>query len=247
MKTRDEALQEAAQDIINNFNISRCLDAMHAVDWKWYDTSGDRVTFSEFSLRLKHALNETIRMGSYSSGGFDFYIEESLDDDDPWITINGGFYMEQSIMKTTGGVYYQKESGSPWEGSIKLLTTVDDNDGWIVDRLPSESDGYNRDQFEDGDVWVTYDSDVFLMNWRMVATTDPWRPVESYEPSPFNTPRWKPNDGENYYFISDTFTIKHAIYHEFDQFYNHYDCGNCFETEEEADAVLRKITSMIKY
>lgn len=52
--------------------------------------------------------------------------------------------------------------------------------------------------------------------------------------------RWKPLVGEKYYFV-DIFYIS-FFYWEDDKYDNeYYNCGNCFQTQEDAERALEKL------
>jgi hypothetical protein len=257
MLSRSEVLREQVQSIKEYFEVERCVTAMKAVRWKWWHTPGDSVTESEFRVMLEEALQETVFKGSYHSGGFHFWIEEGVEDDEPWLRICGGFFMAGAITESDDGVTYRRETGQKntndnrkdsWSGSVKPFIPMDDNDGWITDRLPWSFDGYNSEQFQDGDVWVVgEDNEVQLVNCFDVKGGEVWRPIVINVPTPYVPPRWKPNEGKSYWFIDEIGRIRQSTtIQNCAMFRDRYNLGNCFQTEGEAEIALNEIKQVFQ-
>ena len=58
--------------------------------------------------------------------------------------------------------------------------------------------------------------------------------------------RWKPKDGEKYFFVSSDLSVEKAFNYgyEFDE--SNFRCGNCFRTYEEAEVMAEKIKKLLK-
>lgn len=57
--------------------------------------------------------------------------------------------------------------------------------------------------------------------------------------------RWKPKQGEIYYFVSTFIGIVNFYIWEDDDFDKHlYEIGNCFQTAEEAERILEKVKEL---
>jgi hypothetical protein len=58
--------------------------------------------------------------------------------------------------------------------------------------------------------------------------------------------RWKPEDGQKYYFVSNMLTVVDGNYikgYDFDRL--RYENGNCFKTEAEAHAAAEKVQALL--
>lgn len=98
-------LRRYVQEIIKNFNSEKCVLIMNLLGWKWVWVEG-LMTPGVFELGLEKALWETIRNGSYVSGGFHFHLDKGEDEFGNWVRINGGFTI--SSVDTMDGVSYQE-------------------------------------------------------------------------------------------------------------------------------------------
>lgn len=115
MKTREEVLLRQVDEIMDSFNVNRCILAMEAVGWEWFNEPD--INEYVFRKHLRKALNETVQRGSYQSGGFKFWIDEGEDTRGSWVRIEGGFYIESAITSWDDGEYYwtdEELEDSPW-------------------------------------------------------------------------------------------------------------------------------------
>ena len=57
--------------------------------------------------------------------------------------------------------------------------------------------------------------------------------------------RWKPKEGEEYWFIWDTGQIKNKVWGTWSYHQRRWDMGNCFKTREEAEQARDKIKELL--
>ena len=57
--------------------------------------------------------------------------------------------------------------------------------------------------------------------------------------------RWKPEDGEKFWFITSQLVAIDDKWHNLDSDFRYFDRGNCFKTEEEAEAAAEKVKALL--
>jgi len=104
---REDAIQNLIDDIMDSFDVERCIKVMEFLDWKWGD-SEDPPSDYEFRRELRRALKEAVKHGGYVSGGFDLRFYDSVDEEtgEPFIRFSGGFSIED--VYTFDGISYKK-------------------------------------------------------------------------------------------------------------------------------------------
>ena len=58
--------------------------------------------------------------------------------------------------------------------------------------------------------------------------------------------KWEPDDGDIYYFLDDIGGVDYDEWNDVEVDANRYNFGNCFRTEEEAEAMAEKVKKLLK-
>lgn len=108
--TREEAISELIENIMDSFDVKKCVDTMKHLEWGWSKMNGSTEIPDEYEFRkhLRTALIQAVRMGGYASGGFMFTFHDSVDREtgEPFVMFRGGFYVESLV--TVDGMSYTK-------------------------------------------------------------------------------------------------------------------------------------------
>lgn len=104
-------------------------------------------------------------------------------------------------------------------------------------------DAWMQCHFWLNDVFSATPADIARFNSKLKDEGKVWNP-ETKQAEKY---RWKPEDGQIYYYVAMEATT-HISYHtwrndDIDNF--HYQVKNCFKTEEEAKAVAKKIKKLL--
>lgn len=102
--TKQEAIQEQIDNIMDTFEFDRVQTVMTALDWKWYSHE-DIPGIVEIRQSARKTLN-TLRQDyrTSGSGGFTAIKDSGEDDGKPWVRISLFFGIEES----GDGVSYDK-------------------------------------------------------------------------------------------------------------------------------------------
>lgn len=105
--TREEAIQHSIDEIMDNFDVNRCLKVMKCLNWTWRD-SPEIPSEAEFRSSLRQILKRAAEYGGASSGGFSFRLIESIDEKtgEPFVCFSGGFEVES--VDLFNGISYTK-------------------------------------------------------------------------------------------------------------------------------------------
>ena len=119
---------------------------------------------------------------------------------------------------------------------------MDNNNGWITDRLPTEEDELPVQ----GGV-LTWDEEIgpYVLRYDLAEPGKPWRSIPHVPP--YNKPRWKPKKGEEYWYANRVhIPVLSTIWADDEYDNNSYRIGNCFQTEKEAQGILREVFEKFK-
>lgn len=108
--TREEAIQEAIDEVMDFFDVEKCIKVMKLLNWTWLNSPEPPDKY-EFRKSLRNALRCAARYGGYASGGFNFTFHDSIDREtgEPFVMFKGGFYVEDVI--GIDGIAYTNEKG----------------------------------------------------------------------------------------------------------------------------------------
>lgn len=100
--TRDEAIQEQIDEIMDSIDFRKIHEYMVSQNWEWTSTQGIP---EEYDLR-KHVRYELRRLAnspssSFNGGGFYLTKREGVEEGKPWICLNCMFLIIQSLQDGT--------------------------------------------------------------------------------------------------------------------------------------------------
>lgn len=108
--TKEDAIQELIDEIMDTFDVKKCVSTMNHLNWGWGVSDG---TFNtevpdeyEFRKQLRNSLKYAVKNGGHASGGFMITFHDSVDEStgEPFVMFRGGFYVE-SLMHLDGISY----------------------------------------------------------------------------------------------------------------------------------------------
>lgn len=121
---------------------------------------------------------------------------------------------------------------------------MNNNNGWITDRLPTEDDAdYSYTVW----TWSELHKRHLQTKVQRVALGQPWHPV--VEPPPYEKPRWKPKEGELYWYIYVSGIYFSEICKEWsngDADMEQWSVFNCFQNRHEAAEMCDKFKQLLK-
>jgi len=85
--TKQEAIQEQIDDIMDSFDFSRVVKMMQATNWTWAGVAGIP---EERDLRrgARERLHDAVKHGESVSGGFRAWKDEGEDAFGPWVRVS---------------------------------------------------------------------------------------------------------------------------------------------------------------
>ena len=97
--TKDEAIQEQMDDIMDNFEFHKAQQIMEALDWKWsFSGEGERIPHISDLRRAARELLKYVAKngGSTGTGGLTAFCRSGYDEDDAksWVWLSLHFGLE---------------------------------------------------------------------------------------------------------------------------------------------------------
>lgn len=91
--TKQEAIQEQIDNIMDSFDFRRVKSIMGFLKWKWHDEESPP---DEYEIRAyaRHCLKQAAKNEGYGSGGFQAYKVEGRDKNGPWVRLHLSFGLE---------------------------------------------------------------------------------------------------------------------------------------------------------
>ena len=92
MKTKQEAIQEQIDEIMDTFDFERVHRVMVSEDWTWGSGNGASVPdVTQLRIAARERLKSAARDGLSSTGGFTATRDEGVDEGKPWVRLNLSF------------------------------------------------------------------------------------------------------------------------------------------------------------
>jgi hypothetical protein len=94
--TKQEAIQEQIDEIMDTFDFERVHKVMEYLDWTWggYPESP---SISVIRIHARERLKDAVKHGSSNTGGFVATKEEGAVGGEPWVSMNLLFAVEQTL------------------------------------------------------------------------------------------------------------------------------------------------------
>jgi hypothetical protein len=101
--TKQEAIQEQIDEVMDTFDFATVRKIMAALDWKWATSEGmNREIPDEYEIRrsARNRMRDAAKVGYSSSGGFSARLIEGVEDEKAWLLMDLNFGI-QSFQDTT--------------------------------------------------------------------------------------------------------------------------------------------------
>jgi hypothetical protein len=91
--TRQEAIQEQIDEIMDTFNFEDVHSWMEYSDWKWGNLDGQARVPGIYEIRqaARERLKQAARTGYSCTGGFTAQLHEGEDENGPWLKLDLSF------------------------------------------------------------------------------------------------------------------------------------------------------------
>lgn len=94
--TKQEAIQEQIDEIMDTFDFERVHNVMKHLNWTWRDALKPPPTY-EIRAHARERLKDAVKHGSSNTGGFVATKEEGVDYGKHWVRMNLLFAVEQTL------------------------------------------------------------------------------------------------------------------------------------------------------
>jgi hypothetical protein len=104
--TKQEAIQEQIDDIMDTFDFERVHDWMVHSNWKWANMDGESRVPEIYEIRkeARERLKQAVKTGFSCCGGFTASKQEDKDENGPWLRLSLSF----GIQTYTDGTSYKE-------------------------------------------------------------------------------------------------------------------------------------------